>query len=149
MKRLIPILVLLISMSAFAQRDGKMSERIKAQKIAFITERLDLTETEAQKFWPIYNAFEAKNQKLRQLFGGRDGKGKIDGLSEQEAKSFLDEMMTADTDKHQLKQQFVKDLLKVLPAKKIILLKATEDAFNRRMMEQFKKRRESFRKNNP
>ena len=148
MKKILLILILSLSISAFSQ-DKERYERIKALKIAFITERLDLTETEAQKFWPIYNAFEAKNQKLRQLFGGRDGKGKIDGLSEQEAKSFLDEMMTADTDKHQLKQQFVKDLLKVLPAKKIILLKATEDAFNRRMMEQFKKRRESFRKNNP
>ncbi len=148
MKKLLLILILSLSISAFAQ-DKDRYERIKALKIAFITERLELNETEAQKFWPIYNAFEAKNQKLRQQFSGRDRKEKFDGLSEQEAKSFLDKMMTADTDKHQLKQQFVKDLLKVLPAKKIILLKATEDAFNRRMMEQFKKRREGFRKNNP
>ncbi len=148
MKKLLLILILSLSISAFAQ-DKDRYERIKALKIAFITERLELNETEAQKFWPIYNAFEAKNQKLRQQFSGRDRKEKFDGLSEQEAKSFLDKMMTADTDKHQLKQQFVKDLLKVLPAKKIILLKATENAFNRRMMEQFKKRREGFRKNNP
>lgn len=147
-KTLLILLLLSLSISAFAQ-DKDRYERIKALKIAFITERLDLTETEAQKFWPIYNAFEAENQKLRQQFRGRDGKGKIDGMSEQEAKTHLDKMMAVDTDKHQLKQQFVKDLLKVLPAKKIILLKATEDAFNRRMMEQFKKRRGGNRKNNP
>ncbi len=148
MKKTLLILILSLSISTFAQ-DKDRYERIKALKIAFITERLDLTETEAQKFWPIYNAFEAENQKLRQQFGGRDGKGKIDGLSEQEAKSNLNKMMKAEADRHQLKQQFVKDLLKVLPAKKIILLKATEDAFNRRMMEQFKKRRGGNRKNKP
>jgi hypothetical protein len=57
--------------------------------------------------------------------------------------------MKSDAKKHQLKQQFVNDLLKVLPAKKIILLKVTEDAFNQRMMEQFRKRRESIRKEYP
>ena len=58
MKRLIPILVLLIGLSGYAQRDGRMNERIKAQKVAFITEKLSLTAEEAQQFWPIYNAFE-------------------------------------------------------------------------------------------
>ena len=148
MKKILLILILSLSISAFAQ-DRDRYERIKALKIAFITERLELTETEAQKFWPIYNAFESENHKLRQQFGLKDGIGKIDELNEKEAKAFLEQMMTTDTEKYQLKQQFVKDLLKVLPSKKIILLKATEDAFNRRMMEQFKKRREGFRKNNP
>ena len=148
MKKILLILILSLSISAFAQ-DRDRYERIKALKIAFITERLELTETEAQKFWPIYNAFESENQKFRQRFNKIDGRSKFEELSEQDAKSKLDEMMKADTKKHHLKQQFVKDLLKVLPAKKIILLKATEDAFNRRMMEQFKKRREGFRKNNP
>ena len=61
MKRLIiPILTLFICFNAYSQRDGKMQERIKAQKVAFITERLDLSSKEAQKFWPIYNAFEDK-----------------------------------------------------------------------------------------
>lgn len=148
MKKLLLILIFSLSISAFAQNKERY-ERIKALKIAFITERLQLTETEAQKFWPIYNAFESKNHKLRQQFGGRNAKRNIEGMSEQEAQSYLDKMMVADTDKHSLKQQFVKDLLKILPAKKIIILKATEDAFNRRIMEQYKKRREGFRKNHP
>ncbi len=148
MKKILLILILIISISAFSQ-DKERYERIKALKIAFITERLELTESEAQKFWPIYNEFETKNQSLRREMIGNFRNSDFDSMSEQEAKKHLENMMAKDTKKYELKQQFVNDLLKILPAKKIILLKATEDAFNRRMMEQFKKRREGQRKNNP
>jgi len=148
MKKLLLILILTLSISSFAQ-DKNRKERIKALKIAFITERLELTETEAQKFWPIYNAFDAENQKLRRETVGKFRKADFDSMSESEAKNLVEVMMKTDAEKHELKQQFAKDLLKVLPAKKIILLKATEDAFNRRMMEQFKKHRQGFKKNHP
>lgn len=145
MKKLLLILLLTLSISSFAQDN----DRIKALKIAFITERLQLTETEAQKFWPIYNAFEAENQKLRRESIGKFRNANFDSMSESEAKKHLNDMMSVDIQKHQLRQKFVNDLLKVLPAKKIIILKATEDAFNRRMMKEMKKRRENFRKNSP
>ena len=137
-----------LSISGFAQNQDRQ-ERIKALKIAFITERLQLTETEAQKFWPIYNAFDSENQKIRKETMGKFRKVDFDSMSDQEAENHLEDMMVNDKRKHELKQEFVKDLLKVLPAKKIILLKASEDAFNRRMMEQFKKRRGGQRNNNP
>ncbi len=148
MKKLLLILILTLSISSFAQNKDRQ-ERIKALKIAFITERLQLTETEAQKFWPIYNAFDAENQKMRKATMGKFRKVDFESMSDQEAENHLEDLMATDKRKHELKQQFVKDLSKVLPAKKIILLKASEDAFNRRMMEQFKKRRGSQRNNNP
>ena len=148
MKKILLILILTLSISSFAQDNGR-HERIKALKIAFITERLQLTETEAQNFWPIYNAFDSENQKMRKATIGKFRKVDFDTMSDQEAKNHLEEIMVTDKRKHELKQEFEKDLLNVLPAKKIILLKATEDSFNRRMMEQFKKRREGQRKNKP
>ncbi|MBT8394389.1 MAG: sensor of ECF-type sigma factor [Flavobacteriaceae bacterium] len=147
MKKILLILILLLSISTYSQ-DKERHERIKALKIAFITERLELTTTEAQNFWPIYNAFDAENQRLRQETKGKFRKVDFESMTDQEAKSHVEYMMATDTRKHDLKQKFANDLLKVLPAKKIILLKATEDAFNRRMMEQFRKRREGSRKEN-
>ena len=35
----------------------EMREMIQAKKIAFFTEYLDLTPSEAEKFWPLYNSF--------------------------------------------------------------------------------------------
>ncbi len=148
MKKLLLILILALSFSSFAQNKDRQ-ERIKALKIAFITERLQLTESEAQKFWPIYNTFDAENQKMRKETLGKFRKGDFESMSDSEAENLLDEMMATDKRKQELKQQFVKDLLKILPAKKIIILKATEDAFNRRMMQEMKKRRDGFMKNRP
>jgi len=57
------ILTLFVSASVFAQRPDR--EKIKVLKIAHITEQLDLTKVEAQKFWPIYNAHEDARNKLQ------------------------------------------------------------------------------------
>lgn len=45
---------------------GKFQERMQALKIAFITKALNLTSDEAQKFWPIYNAYDEEIKKARQ-----------------------------------------------------------------------------------
>ena len=148
MKNIILILLLTLSISVFSQ-DKDRYARIKALKIAFITEKLDLTESEAQKFWPIYNDFEGEYHKLRRESSSKFRDVDFDAMSEADAKKHLEKMLESDAKRFQFKQQFANDLLKVLPAKKVVLLKATEDAFNKRMMEQFKKRREGLRKNLP
>ena len=145
MKKILLILLFSLSLNVFAQN----KDRIKALKIAFITEQLQLTEVEAQKFWPVYNAFETENHKLRKETRRKFRDVDFESMTDQDAKKHLEEWMATENKKHELRQQFAKDLLGVLPAKKIIKLKATEDAFNRRMMEQYKKRREGFRKDRP
>jgi hypothetical protein len=142
MKKLITLcLLLLMTISGFSQRKEK-EERIKTLKIAFITERLAFTETEAQKFWPIYNAFEDKNNELRvQSYNHRKIEN-IETMTELEAKALVDDMILLENKKSKLREKFMKDLLSAIPAKKVILLKATEDAFNKRMFEEFKKRRQ-------
>lgn len=54
-KYLLVFLVVLGSLSGVKAQDG---EKIKALKIAFITQKLQLTPEEAQKFWPVYNQYE-------------------------------------------------------------------------------------------
>ena len=135
---------MLVSISTFAQDRSKMKERIKAQKVAFITEKLSLTSDEAQKFWPVYNAFEAsiddiKSKDLRavkmEMRNGED-------VSDKRANELLEKLMKAEKDMHTAKLKLVKDLKKVISAKKIILLKAAEDQFNRILLERLKEMRE-------
>jgi hypothetical protein len=40
------------------QPDPKQQEKIKALEVAFISRKLNLTENEAQRFWPIYNEYK-------------------------------------------------------------------------------------------
>lgn len=129
----------LTSWSSISQNSDKR-EKIKALKVAFITERLDLSGTEAQKFWPIYNAYETEKDMQRKL--AHEKRKRIsEDISEAEAKALLKDMLAYEQEKENLRADFVESLLKVMPAKKIILLKVAEDEFNRKMLQEYKKRR--------
>lgn len=146
MKRLIiPVLALIICFNAYSQRDDKMHERVRAQKVAFITQRLDLSPDEAQKFWPIYNAFEQKVNEMRHndLKEVRKAMKRGD-LSENEAQNLLEKFMKVEDKLHIAKKQLVKDLGNVIPPQKIIQLKITEEAFNKKLMKMLQQRREKM-----
>ncbi|WP_405576775.1 sensor of ECF-type sigma factor [Winogradskyella sp. Asnod2-B02-A] len=132
------ILTLFISASVFAQRPDR--EKIKALKIAHITEQLDLTETEAQKFWPIYNANEDAKSKLRESSMNRRKEQPIEELTESEAKSLLLDMEKAEKQKVALESKLLNQLFEILPAKKIIKLYQAERSFKQKMFEEYKKR---------
>ncbi|WP_299224533.1 sensor of ECF-type sigma factor [uncultured Psychroserpens sp.] len=150
MKTLIPIILFVFSFSAFAQPNGKMKERIKAQKIAFITEQLDLTPDEAEKFWPIYNKFEATTDKVRSedLRTIKREMRDNPNLSDKEADALLQQLMNAENKMHEAKLKLVNDLKKVIPSLKIIRLKAAEDEFNRRLLDRLKDMRQNRPKRN-
>jgi hypothetical protein len=136
----ITLLFIVITMSAFSQKKEKR-ERIKTLKIAFITEKLELTETEAQKFWPIYNAHETNNDALRQQSRQNRKDADLESMSEADAKSMIDKMLVLEQKKLELRTKFASDLMKVIPAKKVILLKISEDEFNKRMFNEIRKRK--------
>ncbi|HEY6901557.1 MAG TPA: hypothetical protein VI233_12975 [Puia sp.] len=61
MKKLFSVLVILCWLALPGQsQDRQQRPVIDAYKTAFITRRLNLTPEEAQKFWPIYNAYNAE-----------------------------------------------------------------------------------------
>ena len=75
MKNIIVLLLgILFLTSAVAQeeeevvKDPKAQEKIKAARIAFITERLGLTPEEAEKFWPVYREFSNKRTGLKKQY---------------------------------------------------------------------------------
>ena len=51
----------------FAQQlhDDKREEKIQSLEIAFISRRLNLTQEEAQKFWPIFNEYRRDIRQMR------------------------------------------------------------------------------------
>jgi coproporphyrinogen III oxidase len=132
------IFILSFSLLSFSQQNR---DKIKTLKIAFITEKLDLSEKEAQQFWPVYNAFEDEQYQIRR--NSYRGKNKIDfdTLNEADASALLKEMRALEAKKHALKTKFIDDLTKILPAKKIIMLEKVEDDFKRKMFEEYRKRR--------
>jgi hypothetical protein len=57
MRKLLLILFLFISSAYICNAQVKNKDDINTVKIAYITNQLNLTPEEAQKFWPIYNRY--------------------------------------------------------------------------------------------
>ena len=140
-KNILPFLLVIFCAIAFGHAqerrvyDKEKHEKIKALKVAYITEKLSLTVEEAEKFWPIYNAFsdtsnELRNHELRGIKEQLKGVN-LESLSEKDAQQLLDKMNAIEVQMHQERLSLMKNLQKVIPAKKILLLKKVEDDFNR------------------
>jgi hypothetical protein len=63
---LVIALLTAISAQSYAQNNGNTAkEKIESMRVAFITNKIDLTADEAKSLWPIYNEYQAEMQKLR------------------------------------------------------------------------------------
>ncbi|GAA4933471.1 hypothetical protein GCM10023314_02420 [Algibacter agarivorans] len=122
----------------------KNKERIKALKVSVITEKLDLTEKEAQQFWPIYNAHEKETSEIRfkEVKAIRkEIREHSDTMTDEKANELLTRLKKAEIKMHNLRMEFANNLSGILSPKKIILLKIAEDDFKKKMFEELRKRR--------
>jgi hypothetical protein len=141
-KKLTLSVLLLFTVLSFSQDFKEKREKIKALKVAYITEQLELTTDEAQRFWPIYNAneekqFELRHKKMRSIINKFENGG-LEKLSDKEATSLIDQVESIEDELHDYKKKYIKELKTVISAKKIIKLKKAEDEFNRKLMKQFR-----------
>lgn len=143
--KILPLLIAFISLNAIAQ-DGpfarKKKEQIKALKVAFITDELSLTPDEATKFWPLFNAFEDKQQEIKKQklkgYLNRMDDESFDKLSEKEAAAMLTQMESTEDELYQLKKKFINSLKGVISPIKILKLKKAEENFNRKLLQQYR-----------
>ena len=90
MKRiLITTFIVLVTFSGFSQKSDKSLEKIESAKIALITQRLDLTPDQAEKFWPIYNEYAHKLRENRQVFDEAKRNYQPNNASEEENQRLL------------------------------------------------------------
>lgn len=143
-KNFLPILLLLFSFNFYAQgeRMKEKKEQIKALKVAFLTTELDLTTSEAEKFWPIYNTFddkqfELRHQKMKAFMNRMDDEG-LDKMTEKEASNFLAQMESNEEELFLLRKKFISNLKTVIPATKILKLRKSEEDFNRKLLQQYR-----------
>lgn len=127
-----------------AQRQDKRAE-LKALKIGYLTKQLELTSSEAEVFWPIYNEFDKKMFELRQQKILKSRNLNIESLSNEDALELIESMKESEKSKFEYESQLIDDLMKILPPKKIILLKKSEIEFGKQVLEQYKQKRRGMR----
>lgn len=141
MKRLSVIIILLmVSVSLFAQPKSERYEQIETIKIAFITKKLDLSTEEAQNFWPVYNSYQKELMLLMKK--RREERQRTD--LEPNDKINLD--LAYESKMLELKKKYKKLYSKTISAEKILLLYQSEREFREHLIKQLNHRRKSTNK---
>lgn len=141
--KLLLIILFLFSIHSFSQtKDKEKREKIRSLKVGFLTTELSLTPDEAAVFWPLYNAFDNKQNEIR----SKKTKSLIDRIddeafakmSEKEAFALLAQSESYDEDLFQNRRKFISSLKGVISTIKIIKLKKAEDNFNKKLLQQYR-----------
>jgi hypothetical protein len=116
---------------------GERGEKIRALKIAYITEKLQLTPEEAQVFWPVFNEYESKKfAEERALASEVDDKAPdIALMSDQEVDQFITQRLEKEQRIINLKKEYYVKLKEVLPVKKVFRLFEAEAGFKKMLLE--------------
>jgi len=145
-KLIFTLFIIFISLNSVIAQHHNKREKLKAYKTAYLTEQLDLSPAEAEKFWPIYNAYEKnafqlKVLKMKEMQNLINDKGGIESLSEKEASQILTKVSDNDQALIDAKKELYSNLKKVISSKKILILNRAEHQFNRKLLSDYRKRK--------
>ncbi|MFA5974162.1 MAG: hypothetical protein WC780_17575 [Lentimicrobiaceae bacterium] len=119
---------------------GAKHEKMEAQHVAFITQKLALTPEEAQAFWPVYNEYDAKRDELRKSFRESGGLNKAENetLTEAQASKVLDDQIIEAQKFLDLRKEYHAKFKSVLPAVKVLKLYDAERDFQKMLMDKMR-----------
>ena len=141
MRYLVIILVATISFSSvFAQKPGDARKRIHEEKVAFFNKRLNLSKTEAQNFWPIYNDYQNRKNKIsnekRTLM--RYYSENAANMSDKEITGTLDKYIAFEKRENELLVTYSEKFREILPDEKVLKIYVTEVQFKDYLLKQLR-----------
>lgn len=122
-------------------------EKIEAQKAAFITEQLQLTAEEAQKFWPIYNQYNNSKEELTHGFFKdiRRFRPNDEAMTDKDASELADNYIRHAQKMLDIQKEYHLKFKEVLPPKKLLKLYNVEREFQRMLLKRLGERKMSGR----
>jgi hypothetical protein len=130
---------------SFAQEDKteqSIREQIQTEKIAFFTEKIGLTLSEAERFWPVYNEYWDKKNELI-----ADRKEKMnaylnhpESFSRQELEELANDYVNYRMEKAKLLKEYHTKFQEVLPVEKVMRLYLADYDFKSYLLNKIKKK---------
>jgi len=100
-----------------------LRDKIKADKKLLVATNMELTESEAKAFWPIYEQYQKElqriNQRIVKLVESYADDARSKSLTDDKAKKLIDDAAAIDQTEANLKSAYVPKLSKALPVKKV------------------------------
>jgi hypothetical protein len=121
------------------QRMERM-EKIKNAKIAYLTDKLQLSTEQAQKFWPLYNTYEAERRQAR-VKPRLMKEANMEAMSETQLRDAITEMHAVRQNELNVEKQYVDKFLKVISVKQLAILYRSEREFTRVLLKKLDNQR--------
>lgn len=142
MKQFLPylcvLMVWLTTSVAVAQQPGKR-EKIEALRVSFISQKVNFTTQEAQQFWPLYNEYSDKLELNRRTFRQQFKKNQErDFSTDKEAEAYLSAELSMKQKEVELYKEYYEKFRKILPVKKVALLRLAEEDFKKELIKNIK-----------
>jgi hypothetical protein len=139
--------LLLFPAVMFAQdKQENKKDKVETMHIAYISQKLDLTTDEAEKFWPVYNQYKADMDQLRKQrqdnIEAVKKAGGIDSMSDADVQKLITSETDIETRQLELRKQYLAKFQQVIPVRKVAKFFVAEDGFKRYLLNQLSKRRE-------
>jgi signal transduction histidine kinase len=100
-----------------------LRDKIKADKKLVVAANMELTESEAKGFWPVYEEYQkdltAINQRIGKLIESYAADYRANTLTDEKAQKLIDELVAIEKADGGLQASFAPKLSKVLPPKKV------------------------------
>ena len=101
-----------------------LRDKIKADKKLLIAENLGLTESEAHKFWPVYEEYQKElatiNEKLGRTVEAYANEYNAMTLTDEKAKTLMNEALAVDEAELMLRRKYLDKLDGIVPAMKAV-----------------------------
>lgn len=123
--------------AAFAHQEGDWQEKMRAERVAFLTTAMELTPAEAEKFWPVYNSMEAERRasfgKVMRAYKALS-EGVAAGKTDKELEALVNDYTTANKNSHSIEAKYTPQLIKILSVSKVAKLFVAEEEFRRQQI---------------
>jgi hypothetical protein len=100
-----------------------LRDKIKADKKLLVSANMELTESEAKGFWPVYEEYQkeliAINQRIGKLIESYAADYRANTLTDEKAQKLIDELVAIEKADGGLQASYAPKLSNVLPAKKV------------------------------
>lgn len=116
-------------------------EKIRSEKVGFLTTELSLTTDEAQRFWPLYNeASKAREESFRKVKTTYKALEEAINANKSDAviESLLNKYLQALHDNANINDEYAVKFKKVLPVEKVAKLYVSEEKFRRQQFHKLK-----------
>lgn len=154
MKKVAILLLLILTMPLMhLTAQNTNLEKLNTYKIGFFTKRLNLTSQEAEKFWPVYNEYQAQKSliqlekvKLIRTFNQSES-----SLSDSQVSEIGDKLIGCITQESALAVTLHKKLKEVLPPGKVISFYQAENQYKAQLLNELQntspQQRQNLRRN--